>query len=203
MLEAAEAAAILQKLTGLDAGADRRRHPGQGHRRGGVGAEAGQAGRVAGPGKWADLVRLRGDPPALANVHDSRRRSSTAPPPPTWPTSGSTASAGSPTAGWSTTTWPPLVEATRPWPQSCSPRQAWASSQGDQGALALSGEACSRFRRNRWNRRYARHPTDPQRRASPVASTRSRSVIAGQPHVAVGRCPPPANCRGCPAPAPN
>jgi hypothetical protein len=69
---------------------------------------------------------------------------------PVWPTSGSRASAGSPTAGWSTT-WRPWFEASRPpGPRVVHPGRPGRVLKLDQIApLALFGGACSRFRRNR------------------------------------------------------
>ena len=108
MLEAVKAAALLQKVARLDP-----RAVSAGDVLAMATLEGARALRLDGligslePGKRADVVRLRGDRPGLANVHDPRQQVVYCTSPATWPTSGSTASAGSPTAAWSTTTWPP------------------------------------------------------------------------------------------------
>ena len=75
MLEAVKTAALLQKVARLDPRAlSGRRRAGHGHRRGAraLGLER-RIGSLE-PGKRADVVRLRGDRPGLANVHDPRQQ---------------------------------------------------------------------------------------------------------------------------------
>jgi cytosine/adenosine deaminase-related metal-dependent hydrolase len=81
------------------------------------------------PGRRANLSGCGATGPAWPTSTTPASRSSTAPPPPTWPTSGSTASAGSPTGGWSATTWPPWSRRAAPWPPTWSPGPASAGSR--------------------------------------------------------------------------
>jgi hypothetical protein len=129
MLEAVKASALLQKVARLDPRALTAGDVLAMATLEGAGA-LGLDGLVGSlePGKRADLVRLRGDRPGLANVHDPRQQVVYAAPPPMWSTSGWTASAGSPTVAWSTTTRPPWSRPAGPWPPSWSPGPAWRGS---------------------------------------------------------------------------